>query len=154
MKKLISSITMITVLLAGSIGLASAQGVSCVSPGEFHDVTYDFGVNASQSRSILARVGADYGTNDAGGTFGCMGRCGADCFGAPSIGRMYTADCLAHDVCSFEQNASGGLSDSNCGNEFRDAIDDTALAVFNICRYPRGDHRRAADGLFPQDPPS
>lgn len=153
MKKIISSLTLLMLICIGSISAANAQAVRCIAPGEFHNVSYDFGVNSSQSRTVLARAGADWGRNDTGAQYRCMGRCGANCYEAPFSSRMYTKDCLTHDACSYIENASGGSGDANCGDEFRDAIDDTALAIFNTCRYPRGDHRRAARGRFPQQPP-
>jgi hypothetical protein len=50
--------------------------------------------------------------------------CGSACNGIPLFGKKYTQDCLNHDVCSHNLNASGGSSDANCGDEYNAASDD------------------------------
>merc|ERR1712039_93038 len=46
----------------------------------------------------------------------------------------YTQDCLNHDQCSWENNASGGLMNSDCGDEWSNAVDDY---VFASCPTPK-----------------
>lgn len=128
-----------------------AAGVKCLAPGNREVVTYDYGNKSSKVRTVTARVGSDWGTSPRGNRYRCMGRCGANCWGAPATSRMYTQDCLAHDVCSRERNANGGAGDPNCGDEFNAAVGDTVLALSNLtCRYKRGNHVRAARGEFPK----
>jgi len=122
-----------------------APGVICLAPGNRHQVNYDLGRTGRVIRRN-ATVGADWSRN--GRDDRCVGRCGANCFGAPSTSRMYTEDCLEHDICSASENASDGARDSNCGDEFDNAVGDTILSLSNICRYRRGDHGRANRGNF------
>lgn len=68
----------------------------------------------------------------------CRGQCGANCHQAtgPPTYRCrgwgaYTRDCAEHDDCSYRTNASGGASDSNCGDEFKEARDDFLNARIN-----------------------
>lgn len=62
----------------------------------------------------------------------CMGKCGPNCNWYKGWG--YTQDCLEHDTCSFDHNASGGAADDNCGDEYDDAYADWWRTSKGECR--------------------
>lgn len=67
-----------------------------------------------------ALVGSNWGrSNYNGGDYDCMGLCGGGC--QKFFRGGWTLDCLEHDVCSHNLGASGGGSDKNCGDEYKDA---------------------------------
>lgn len=55
----------------------------------------------------------------------CRGRCGPDC--VVRGGGIYTRDCAEHDDCSYRTGSWSGPLDGNCGDEFREAANDTAF---------------------------
>jgi len=57
-----------------------------------------------------------------GGSYDCMGRCGAGCGSWPCSN--WGPDCLKHDVCSWYFTAWGLFLDQRCGDEAWDAKDD------------------------------
>lgn len=108
------------------------NGVTCVTKGKSYTASYDNGASGTTySKSVV--VNSNWGTNACGGgDYNCMGRCGAACdkwYAASS----YTLDCLEHDLCSHDKCASGGRSDSNCGDEFKEAQDDWTFGMSNGC---------------------
>lgn len=65
---------------------------------------------------------------------GCLGQCGADCYGRGTFGGYYQ-DYLDHDRCSQHHDASGRPFDDHCGDEYREADDDFARALNNYRKY-------------------
>ncbi|MFK7796394.1 MAG: hypothetical protein AB8E82_02995 [Aureispira sp.] len=101
------------------------DGISCIKRGTSYNLSYTL----ASGSVVNKRKTAGY---NGGGTFGCMGRCGANCGGwLPS---SWTLDCFEHDQCGLDTGASGGSSDSNCGDEFDQAADDWTWGVWNGCR--------------------
>jgi hypothetical protein len=100
------------------------EGISCIRKGT--TVTAQWNTQASSYVAENIVVGVNWPNG-----YGCMGRCGADCgWGAPS---SWTKDCLDHDACSYRNNASGGSSDPNCGDEYDEAADDWMGGVWWGC---------------------
>lgn len=100
------------------------DGVQCLVAGKTYKLYFD-DRNGNQS------IEYEKTGYDGGGTFGCMGRCGADCgWGAPSA---WTFDCFEHDECGLELGASGGATSPDCGDEFNEAADDWTWGVWRGC---------------------
>ena len=114
----------------GTLAAAATKSIICLTKGKTYTATYTAKSGATTSQSVLA--GANWGQNmaDAGGDYNCMGMCGAACNGILGLKR-YSQDCLNHDTCSHNLNASGGASDINCGDEYNAASDDSS--PFNGC---------------------
>ena len=62
--------------------------------------------------------------SDDSGKWDCNGRCGPGC-GTWACSN-WARDCLKHDVCGWYFEATGGSSNQDCGDEFDEAIWDTA----------------------------
>ena len=101
------------------------EGITCIRRNTYVNAEYD---DARGNQRDRVRVGSKPRTN-----YGCMGRCGADC-GRWWIPSAWTKDCMDHDQCSNVNNASGGASDRNCGDEFNEAADDYVFGVIRGCR--------------------
>ena len=62
----------------------------------------------------------------------CEGRCGIGCAAAP----IYTQDCLDHDRCLAHRDghvdapSNGGPTNTDCGDEFNEAVGDFAVIYF------------------------
>lgn len=102
------------------------DGITCIQ----RNSTYTLRYTNRNNQVISKRRRAGY---NGGGTYGCMGRCGANC-GRSWIPSAWTLDCFEHDQCSLDNNASGGGSDPNCGNEYWEASDDYIFGVIRGCR--------------------
>ncbi len=126
MKTLIVSMLMSMLLVSVSMAGERNEGITCIYKGTNVTATYDLGNNGTvRNRTVKVN-------SNGGGSYGCMGRCGGGCgWGAPS---SYTKDCMDHDKCSLDTGASGGSSDSNCGDEFDHAADDWTWGVWRGCR--------------------
>ncbi|MDQ3230190.1 MAG: hypothetical protein M3Q07_00070 [Pseudobdellovibrionaceae bacterium] len=106
-----------------SINLAN-EGISCIKKGALVKAQWNTRATSYVAEDIV--VGVNWPNS-----YGCMGRCGGDCgWGPPSA---WTKDCLDHDACSYRNNASGGASDPNCGDEFNEAADDWLSGVLVGC---------------------
>ena len=101
------------------------EGITCIRKNTYVTAEYDDRTGQHYDRVL---VGSKAKTN-----YGCMGRCGADC-GRWWVASAWTKDCLDHDQCSAVNNASGGSSDPNCGDEFDEAADDYVFGVIRGCR--------------------
>jgi hypothetical protein len=100
------------------------EGITCIKKGSTVTAQWNTQASAYVAENIVVGVNWPNG-------YGCMGRCGADCgWGAPS---SWTKDCLDHDACSYRNNASGGASDPNCGDEYNEAADDWLNGVWWGC---------------------
>jgi hypothetical protein len=99
------------------------EGKTCTKKGSVVMAAY---ANASGVKYVeRVVVGVNWGKLSNGSSYDCMGKCGAAC----GMGGGYTKDCMDHDACSYRYRASGGSSDSNCGDEYKAASDD----IFNSC---------------------
>lgn len=107
-----------------SLGLKD-EGITCIKKGRTAKAEWNTQSSTYESLDIV--VGTNYPNN-----YGCMGRCGADC-GSWWIPSSWTKDCLDHDMCSYLNNASGGSSDPNCGDEYNEAADDWLGGVWVGC---------------------
>lgn len=68
--------------------------------------------------------------SDLGGSYGCMGACGAGCMGSKSPNELrYYLDCLIHDICSLTFRSETGPFDPHCGDEYLYAVDDWLLSL-------------------------
>ncbi len=105
-------------------GISANEGITCIRKGTWVTAKYDDS-KGDHSESVL--VGS---TARAG--YECMGRCGAGC-GSSSIPSAWCKDCLDHDQCSHKNYSSGGSSDPNCGDEYREASDDWMFGVARGC---------------------
>jgi hypothetical protein len=125
----ITAVIMTLVLAFGLLGSVIAQesneGIKCISKGSNVTATWDDS-SGTHNQSVKVNSTARSG-------YECMGRCGGSC-GSRWIPSSYTKDCMDHDQCSNVNNASGGSSDSNCGDEFNHAADDWAFGVIRGCR--------------------
>ncbi|WP_299902809.1 hypothetical protein [uncultured Aquimarina sp.] len=101
------------------------EGITCIRKNTYVTAEYD---DSSGNHRDRVKVGSKPKRN-----YGCMGRCGADC-GRWWIPSAWTKDCMDHDQCSNVNNASGGSSDRNCGDEFNEAADDYVFGVIRGCR--------------------
>ncbi|MEM9991097.1 MAG: hypothetical protein AAF738_04995 [Bacteroidota bacterium] len=101
------------------------DGVQCIRKNQQYTLSY---TNASGAVTTVNRT-AGY---NGGGSYKCMGRCGGSC-GRWWIPSSWTLDCFEHDECSLQLNASGGPSDSNCGDEWWEAADDWSFGVATGC---------------------
>lgn len=102
------------------------DGVTCIKKNNRYTLKYTDRNNTVITRNRKAGY-------DGGGSYDCMGRCGASC-GSFWIPSAWTLDCFEHDQCSLELNASGGASDPSCGDEFTEAADDYIWGVLRGCR--------------------
>jgi len=102
------------------------DGITCIQKNSNYTLYY----TDKDNNIITKRRKAGY---DGGGTFDCMGRCGADC-GSWWAASAWTRDCFEHDQCSLDYNASGGAADDHCGDEFWNAADDYVFGVIRGCR--------------------
>lgn len=112
--------------LSNSMNLKSRdEGITCIRKNTFVTAEYD---DSNGNHSDRVEVGSEPRKD-----YGCMGRCGSGCgrWGIPSA---WTKDCMDHDQCSNVNNASGGSSDRNCGDEFNEAADDYVFGVIRGCR--------------------
>ena len=90
-----------------------------------------FDDSAGNCFGIVMQAGECWGDHPTnGGDYDCQGRCGAGCSSGNS---NWARDCLKHDVCSWYFSASGGSSDSNCGDSFGHATNDF-LSFGSGCR--------------------
>ena len=90
-----------------------------------------FDDQAGNCFGIVMQAGECWGQHPTnGGDYDCQGRCGAGCDNGNS---NWARDCLKHDVCSWYYSASGGSSDSNCGDSFGHATNDF-LSFGSGCR--------------------
>ncbi|AXT59102.1 hypothetical protein D1816_01640 [Aquimarina sp. AD10] len=101
------------------------EGITCIKKNSYVNAEYDDSRGNHRDR---VKVGSKPRAN-----YGCMGRCGGDC-GRWWIPSAWTKDCMDHDQCSNVNNASGGGSDRNCGDEFNEAADDYIFGVIRGCR--------------------
>jgi len=101
------------------------EGISCIKKNSIVKAEWNTKVSGYVFEDI--KVGANWPNK-----YGCMGRCGSDC-GNWWIPSSWTKDCMDHDACSARNNASGGASDPNCGDEFTEAADDWLLGVGAGC---------------------
>ncbi|WP_299219357.1 hypothetical protein [uncultured Aquimarina sp.] len=101
------------------------EGITCIRKNTYVNAEYD---DSRGNHSDRVKVGSKPRNN-----YGCMGRCGGDC-GRWWIPSAWTKDCMDHDQCSNINNASGGGSDRNCGDEFNEAADDYVFGVIRGCR--------------------
>ncbi|MBW1296806.1 hypothetical protein [Aquimarina litoralis] len=101
------------------------EGITCIRKNTYVTAEYD---DSNGNHRDRVKVGSKPRRN-----YGCMGRCGADC-GRWWIPSAWTKDCMDHDQCSNVNNASGGSSDRNCGDEFNEAADDYVFGVIRGCR--------------------
>ena len=103
--------------------LEGNEGVKCITKGTTVTAVYDLYNGTKWREAVL--VGANWGTSVKGsGNYGCMGMCGPGCL----ITTKYTKDCLDHDTCSHNVGATGGSSNLDCGDEYRNASDDMNYA--------------------------
>lgn len=58
---------------------------------------------------------------------GCPGRCGAGCGSRGGAG-SYTVDCADHDKCCADHGDCFNPFDSDCGDEYSEAVDDVLVA--------------------------
>ncbi|MEM6802376.1 MAG: hypothetical protein AAF696_13285 [Bacteroidota bacterium] len=100
------------------------EGIRCIKRGRNYTLYYDGSRGRTSSRKRAGYNG--------GGSYGCMGRCGANC-GRWWIPSAWTLDCFEHDECSLRYRASGGSSDRNCGDEYNEAADDYVFGVIRGC---------------------
>ncbi len=99
------------------------EGITCIRKNTWVTAVYDDS-KGCHSESVLVGSTARPG-------YECMGRCGGGCgWGAPS---SWTKDCMDHDQCSNKNYSSGGGSDSNCGDEYNEAMDDWTWGVWRGC---------------------
>jgi len=99
--------------------LEGNEGVKCIAKGTTVTAVYDL-ANGTKWREAVV-VGSNWGASVTGsGNYGCMGMCGPGCL----ITKLYTKDCLDHDTCSHNVGASGGGSNPDCGDEYKNAVDD------------------------------
>jgi hypothetical protein len=106
--------------IAEGLAAAGNGSVVCYTKGATKTAVYDNRAGATISKSVV--LGSNWGRNAAGtgGDYSCMGLCGGGCFGS-----KYTKDCLNHDTCSHDLNASGGSRDTHgCADEYAAASDD------------------------------
>ncbi|TPN88630.1 hypothetical protein [Aquimarina algicola] len=101
------------------------EGITCIRKNTYVTAEYD---DSRGNHRDNVKVGSKPRNN-----YGCMGRCGSDC-GRWWIPSAWTKDCMDHDQCSNVNNASGGSSDRNCGDEFDEAADDYVFGVIRGCR--------------------
>ncbi len=101
------------------------DGITCINRNSSYFLQYTNQFNQVISATRVAGY-------NGGGTYGCMGRCGANC-GRWWIPSAWTLDCFEHDECSLNYSASGGGSDPNCGDEFDEAMDDYVFGVLWGC---------------------
>ncbi|SEK22247.1 hypothetical protein SAMN04487910_0004 [Aquimarina amphilecti] len=101
------------------------EGITCIRKNTYVNAEYD---DSRGNHKDRVKVGSKPRNN-----YGCMGRCGGDC-GRWWIPSAWTKDCMDHDQCSNVNNASGGSSDGNCGDEFNEAADDYVFGVIRGCR--------------------
>lgn len=102
------------------------DGITCIRRNNNYTLQY----TDRNNNVITKRRKAGY---NGGGSYDCMGRCGASC-GSWWVASAWTRDCFEHDQCSLDYNASGGGSDPNCGDEYWHAADDYVFGVIRGCR--------------------
>ncbi|KAH8671394.1 hypothetical protein BX600DRAFT_434502 [Xylariales sp. PMI_506] len=125
-------------LAAPSEPALGKRSVTCLTVGATATATWT--TDAGVTCTWKGVVGSNFGTNTVNdGDYSCNGRCGAGCTGA-AVGNAYTQDCFSHDICSWFNNASGGSSDTNCGNAYDAAVDDTLLGVIDGCSQTNPDN--------------
>ncbi|SMR43057.1 unnamed protein product [Zymoseptoria tritici ST99CH_1A5] len=112
------------------LAATTSAAITCLVVGQSATATWTDA--AGRTCRFTGIVGSNYGSNSAGGSYSCNGRCGAGCTGI-AIGNAYTQDCFSHDICSYFENASGGASDPNCGAAYKAAIDDTISGTSSGC---------------------
>lgn len=101
------------------------DGVTCIKRGSSYTLSY----TDRNNRVIRKSRTAGY---NGGGSYSCMGRCGAAC-GSWWAASAWTLDCFEHDQCSLDYGASGGGNDPNCGDEWWEASDDWIYGVSRGC---------------------
>ncbi len=113
-------------------GISANEGIKCIKKGTWVTAQYD---DSRGDHSTSIQVGST-GKNRSGQTvanYACMGRCGPGCGTWASLASAWCKDCMDHDECSVKNNSSGGASDSNCGDEFNEAMDDWSFGVVRGC---------------------
>jgi hypothetical protein len=122
-------------------------GITCVGNGarceaifskgnEGSATTWTPGSNWALQRMAVV-VNENWGVNREGvGDYSCMGRCGVGCTGFALFERR-TLDCLVHDACSWALYKNG-TSDTYCGDEYNNAIDDFAGPGWTGCNGSAG----------------
>ena len=101
------------------------DGIVCIEKNNYYTLHY----TDKDNNTITTRKKTGY---DGGGSYGCMGRCGANC-GSWWAASAWTRDCFEHDQCSLDYSASGGASDDHCGDEYWHASDDYIFGVIRGC---------------------
>jgi len=72
---------------------------------------------------VKLAVGECWGAHPVnGGSYGCMGKCGAGC-GDIDCG-AWARDCMRHDICSWYFTSTDGANDPNCGDAYNMAEND------------------------------
>lgn len=66
-------------------------------------------------------VGDDFGFQEDGDEYDCMGQCGTSCENTQG---GWCMDCMNHDWCSWDQDAGYSFADPACGGEWWAASDD------------------------------
>lgn len=89
------------------------DGVTCLRGSN----GYDYAVYDPGNNGTCVWEWARYGTKAKD----CNGRCGAGC---SWWDKNYTWDCFDHDRCVDAYGGSNLIGNSNCGDEFEDAVDD------------------------------
>lgn len=122
-------LTSVLVMLTCYSTLASA---SCVTLGQSYTVTIDLRDGVTKTKTVVA--GQPISGTPANSSFdkGCAGRCGAGC-GSDNGQGNYAYDCLVHDVCAFFDVEFGGAFDRDCGDEYREAVDDFVTIGQSAC---------------------
>ena len=101
------------------------DGVTCIKKGRSYRLSY----TDRNNRTIRKTRKANY---NGGGSYDCMGRCGASC-GRWWVPSAWTLDCFEHDQCSLDYSASGGGGAPTCGDEWWNASDDWVFGVSRGC---------------------
>ena len=118
-------------LLEFSITAHGSNSQQCVELGETHIITATLR-DGTQTKTVT--VGSDASGSPANSSWvnGCLGRCGEGC-GSDGGQGNYALDCLVHDVCTFFDEDFGSVADRDCGDEFRNAINDTVTIGRSDC---------------------
>jgi len=110
---------------APNIGHSASARCASIASGSVRKVRFQIGKDEGSKTKcyqVTAAVGECWGTHPGnGGSYDCMGRCGASCGGLPG---GWSENCFKHDICSWFFSASGGTNDNNCGLTFKHASND------------------------------
>lgn len=123
---------------AGDVRTQSDTGIVLLNCNSSRNRTFHDALDHGR-RSFVVRSGPASGID--------RGRCGA----AGSFLQFgWTQDCLDHDWCSEVHDSFLGPLDLDCGDEFRDAIDDFLLTTPGECYLPEADEEERRDGSRPE----